>query len=92
MKQDDRTEEQKKEYTYLIGGRDSCLSGWGLASNGSSYAYWACKKEDVEKVLSWVSKRSDMRNVGVYRNNPPYKASRHHVHVYMVEDGHPALS
>ena len=28
MKQDDRTKEQKKEYTYLIGGRDAvCLVG-----------------------------------------------------------------
>lgn len=92
MKQDDRTKEQKKEYTYLIGGRDRCLSGWGLASKGISYAYWACKEEDAEKVLSWVSKRSDMTNVSMYRGNPPYKAAQHHVHVYLVEGGHPALS
>ena len=92
MKQDDRTEEQKKEYTYLIGGRDTCLSGWGLASNGSSYAYWACKPEDVDKVSSWVGKRGDIANVGVYRSNLFYKVVRYYVYVYRVEDGHPALS
>jgi hypothetical protein len=92
MKQDDRTELQKKEYTHLIGGRDSFLSGWGLASGGNSYAYWACKEEDSDKVLSWVSNRSDIKCVGMYRNNPPCKAPKHHVRVYVVEDGHPALS
>jgi hypothetical protein len=92
MKQDDRTELQKKEYTHLIGGRDSFLSGWGLASGGNSYAYWACKEEDADRVFSWVNQRSDILDVSVYRNNPPYKSPKHHVRVYVVEDGHPALS
>ena len=60
---DDRTDEQKATHTWLIIGTDSFLSGWGGASGGASYAAWACKTEDRDRVFNWVSSRGDMKRV-----------------------------
>lgn len=90
--QDDRTHEQRKTHRVLVIGTDTCLSGWGGASGGASYAAWACEPKDKAKVLSWVEGRQDMKRVrvvyGSYQPNPRHCA---HLHIYVVEDGHTAL-
>jgi len=47
--QDDRTNEQKKTHSCLIGGTDRFMSGWGRAENGKSYAFWSCRPDDRRK-------------------------------------------
>ena len=89
---DDRTEEQKKSHTMIVLATDRFMSGWGPAKNGASYAGWACKPEDWQKVFDWVSSRSEMLRVRLvannYRANPQYCA---HCHIYVVGENHPSL-
>jgi len=91
--EDDRTEAQLETHRYLIGGTDRFLSGWGLAEGGASYAFWACRGEDAHRVEAWVKDRTDMMRVrwviGAYRPNARHCA---HAHVYVVDEGHPALA
>ena len=92
---DDRTEEQKKTHTRLVIGTDRCLSGWGQAKGGTSVAAWACEPHNRAKVLRWVSSRSDMlrvREVSDLHKNGKYRPKgAAHYHIYVVEEGHPAL-
>lgn len=87
---DDRTEEQKKTHTWLVTATDRFMSGWGQASGGLSKCAWACKPEHRHKVLAWVSNRSEMKYVNETVGKWYPKAA--HVHIYVVEDGHPALT
>ena len=91
--EDDRTEEQKKEYPHLVIGTDSFMSGWGGAAGGVSIAAWAHKDGYRAKVLSWVSSRSEMKRVresydnGVERYRPKGNG---HCHIYLADENHPA--
>lgn len=95
---DDRTDEQKWTHDTLIGGRDRLLSGWGRASR-SSYAYWACRREDVGAVTDWVNARGDISRVCCYSGDKFRHMEQDdgettwsdHVHIYVVGDNHPAL-
>lgn len=86
---DDRTPQQKITHTVLIGGIDSCLSGWGGAEGGLSRAYWACPPEQADTVEAWVESRGDIRKV-TRRDKPSTDAK--HVHIYVVTPTHPALA
>ena len=89
--QDDRTVEQKKTHTWLVGGTDRFMSGWGLAEGGTSFAFWACLPKHARKVLAWVKSRGDITRVRtVARNYRP--AGIGHCHIYTVNDRHPALT
>lgn len=88
--QDDRKYMIHGAYTQLIGGVDSCMSGWGRAEGGRSLAYWACKPEDVPAVRVWVRARSEFKRVD-QRYGIPRLGMNDHCHVYVVEPGHPAL-
>ena len=85
---DDRTSEEKRTHTVLLGGRDRCLSGWGLAGGGASWAFWACRPEDTDVVLAWVLRRTDLYDVQHARRLPTGPG---HCHTYVVRIGHPAL-
>lgn len=88
--EDDRTREQKRTHVSIIVGTDSFMSGWGQASNGLSYAGWACKPEDRDRVFAWVSSRSEMKRVReVYGDYRPRGCV--HCHIYVVDPDHPAL-
>lgn len=63
------------------------MSGWGGAAGGSSVAGWACRPEVAHIVERWVRNRRDMTRVR-YLGDRPRGA---HVHIYVVEPGHPAL-
>jgi len=87
--QDDRTTEQKNTHSVIVAMTDTFMSGWGKAENGTSYAGWACKPEDADKVERWVRSRSDASRVRVVGSNwrPRGKG---HTHIYVVTDTHPA--
>lgn len=92
--QDDRTEEQRKTHRELVVMTDRCLSGWGQARGGASVAAWACAGIEAQrKVERWVRSRTDALRVrtvydGARRFRPRNAV---HFHVYVVEEGHPAL-
>ena len=101
--QDDRSKlEGRRAFTFLVGGRDSFMSGWGRAEGGASWAFWACRPEDRLAVERWVADREELR----YRRTIELTASEAsaerirrarlprnftHLHVYTVTAGHPAL-
>ena len=87
---DDRTAAQKKTHTELYGGKDRLLSGRECYSGASSYAYWACKPCDLDKVKNWVESRGDITRPCYYKDKVPYKRFAN-VHIYFVYDCHPAL-
>ena len=97
IRKDDRTPEQEMSHRLLVVGTDSFMSGWGEARNGASYAAWACTYAQHATVRRWVRNRSEMKRVRDtvdmpgfrYRPNPDLCA---HLHIYVVEDGHPALA
>lgn len=91
IRKDDRTPEEKKTHTILITATDSCLSGWGDARGGLSKCAWAVAPDQSwERVFNWVKRRSDMRYVNMTTGKWYPKAS--HVHIYVVNAGHPALA
>ena len=90
IREDDRTPEQKVTHKWLITATDKFLSGWGKAEGGLSKCAWACKGEDVDKVEKWVRSRSEMKYVNVVMGKWYPKAA--HVHIYVVNEGHPALA
>ena len=75
---------------YHVVGRDTCLSGWGLAEGGRSFAVWACTSAQVERVEAWVANRGDMVDVRIVKGTLTTKPDDH-VSVYFVDDQHPAL-
>tara|TARA_Y100000310_G_scaffold342071_1_gene443608 strand:- start:546 stop:833 length:288 start_codon:yes stop_codon:yes gene_type:complete len=91
---DDRTPAQHKTHTWLVVGTDSFMSGWGGAAGGLSYAAWACRHEDLDRVYNWVDDRDEMKRVRVVseyeRNYRPSGCA--HLHIYVVDPGHRALA
>lgn len=89
QREDDRTAEQRSTHTVIVHGRDRCLSGWGRAEGGVSYAGWACRPEHSDKVERWVRSRGDMKRVSV--SSAWFPRGRGHAHIYVVDDNHPAI-
>ena len=90
--QDDRTAEEKTTHIYLFGGTDRCLSGWGEAEGGKSYAFWACTAEHASTVKNWVASRSDIIRQRQVDGNYRPRGTKGHCHIYVVRKGHPALA
>jgi len=90
---DDRGLIQKFTHRICVSGYDTFLSGWGDGENGS-YAAWACRKEDAETVLKWVRSRGDMYLPRIETVRDLLKRVDHnvHVHIYVVDENHPARS
>lgn len=89
---DDRTKEQKQTHNVLITATDKFMSGWGQASQWLSKCAWACKKEHADKVFDWVSNREEMKYVNINYSGRWHPRNAAHVHIYVVEDNHPALN
>ena len=89
--EDDRTPQETFTHDNIVVGHDTFLSGWGKAESGTSYAGWACRAEDLDKVREWVTNRSDIRRVKVQSNAWKPWDTHDHYHIYVVNDGHPAL-
>jgi len=81
--EDDRTPAQKRTHNLIVLMTDRCLSGWGKATGGPSYAGWAFQDGGLSAVESWVRQRTDAMRVrvvlGTYR--PP--AGPGHCHIYV---------
>ena len=88
---DERTSEQRKTHTWLVTATDKFMSGWGKCSNGLSKCAWACEPKNRQKVLNWVRNRKEMRYVNEHVGNW-YPKNAEHVHIYIVNDGHPSLA
>jgi hypothetical protein len=89
---DDRTPEQRETHNCIIRAIDRFMSGWGKAKGGNSYAAWACKPEHAQAVFDWVSNRSEMKHVTACGpGTKPHFGNGAHVHIYVVNDHHPAL-
>lgn len=90
---DDRTPEQFETHTWIIRALDKFMSGWGHAKGGNSFAAWACKPEHARKVQEWVESRSEMKYVTACgpKSKPRFRNAAH-VHIYVVDDNHPALA
>lgn len=88
--QDGRTPEEKKTYSIIVAGTDRFMSGWGEAKGGVSYAGWACKYKDLDKVERWVHNRSDMKRVRIVGNDWRPRGIGH-THIYVVHKNHNAL-
>jgi len=89
IKQDDRTQEQKKTHRYGVVAHDKFMSGWGGASGGTSRAAWAVdeSKVNIDRVYNWVKSRSEMKYVNIVDLNN-YHAPRGtaHLHIYVVDE------
>ena len=87
---DDRTIEQQSTHTYLVTATDNFMSGWGEAQGGKSKCAWACDSwKTAQKVLSWVQGRSEMKYVNI--TTQKWYPNAAHVHIYVVDENHPAL-
>ena len=93
---DDRTEEELETHTFVVGGHDPHLSGWGQAP-GRSFAYWACSPDDAVKVESWVRETRCLNNVyasatRTIRSKAKRESGRDdHHHIYVVRSDHGCL-
>ena len=91
IRKDDRTPKQMTTHRWAVVGTDRFMSGWGEAKNGVSIAAWACKPEHRRAVLEWVESRSDMLRVREIADASAYRPKCAHLHIYVVDDSHPAL-
>lgn len=89
--QDDRTPEQKKTHILAIAATDSFMSGWGEARGGKSKVAWAYNPNEIDrsKLLCWVRKRSEMKDVNEV-DLTTYRPKAAHFHIYVVEKNHPS--
>ena len=90
IQHDDRTAEDRKTHPIIVVMTDRFMSGWGHARGGASFAGWACRFEDVDRVERWVRSRGEAKNVRIVRGNWRPKGAAH-TSIYVVNDGHPAL-
>ncbi len=87
IKEDDRTEEQKKTLVWAVVARDKFLSGWGGARGGASRCAWACTDlNHARKVEEWVKGRSEMKYVNIVKLDT-YRCPRGtaHFHIYVAD-------
>lgn len=92
IRQDDRTEEQKKTHRLAIVARDRCMSGWGGAAGGASRVAWAMHPDvNPDRVENWVRRRSEMQRVALV-DLSTYRAPRGtaHFHIYVCGVDHVA--
>jgi hypothetical protein len=90
--QDDRNETQHETHTVIIAGRDKFMSKWGRGkAAGGSTAAWACTPKNARAVIDWVDAREDMSHVRETTDRALTR-TRGLIHIYVVEDNHPALS
>ena len=85
IKQDDRTQEQRKTHYWGVVATDRFMSGWCGASGGLSKCGWACSSlRRAEELLTKVQDRREMKYVNIV-DLRTYRPSRSvaHFHIYM---------
>ena len=81
--QDDRTSEQKLTHNLVVMMTDRCLSGWGQAQGGPSYAGWAFQDGELATVMGWVQARTDAKRVRVVLGDYRPPRGPGHCHIYV---------
>lgn len=89
---DDRSVMERKTHTAGVAGVDTVLSGLGPAAGGHSVACWACRPEMLDRVKAWVEQRSDMKRIQTIGDLAKWQRRAAHIHIYVVNDGHPAIA
>jgi hypothetical protein len=94
MTVDDRTPEQKQTHTVVIAGNDRAMTNIGrecgmVQRGGQSIAAWACRPGDAVRVEAWVKGRNDLTYIRVAGKRLGKPGD--HVHIYVVDDQHPAI-
>ena len=89
--QDRRSPEERLTHTVIVQGVDIPMSGWGLATGGTSVAAWACLPSDRDRVEAWVRNRRDLERVTV-TEGIRVPAGCAHYSLYVVHTEHTALS
>jgi|OM-RGC.v1.028250059 hypothetical protein len=82
--EDDRTAEQHHTHRLAVVGTDTFMSGWGLATGGTSYAGWAFKEGDGKECLDAVRLRGDMSRVRTVLLDD-YRPRAKHTHIYVYD-------
>ena len=91
---DDRNDLQKNTHVWAVVATDKFMSGWGGAKGGKSIVAWAVDDlSKTSKLFDWVNNRSEMKYANVVNLNK-YRSPRgtSHFHIYVANDGHPALA
>lgn len=86
--EDDRTADEKKTHTCIVMMTDSDMSD---RENGTSYAGWACRYDDLRAVELWVRRRVDAKRVRIVHGNYRPPSISGHCHIYIVNDDHPSV-
>ena len=81
--QDDRTPAEKKTHTVIVLMTDRCLSGWGAAAGGPSYAGWACRPNMADTVERRIAARGDAERVRVVSGDYRPPSGPGHCHIYV---------
>lgn len=82
IRNDRRTDEQKKTHRWLVTATDRFMSGWGQAEGGASKCAWACQTlAEARECAERIRARGDMRYVNI-TNNPWYPKAAH-VSIYV---------
>ena len=81
--QDDRTPEQRHTHNLIVMMTDRCLSGWGQAQGGPSYAGWAFQDGELAAVMGWVQARTDAMRIRVVLGNYRPPSGPGHCHIYV---------
>jgi len=86
--EDNRTPTEKLSHRWLVVMTDTCMSGWGRARAGASYAAWACDTlEAAERVADRVRKRCDSSRVRIVHEGG-YRPRCAHFQVYVIDEDH----
>lgn len=99
---DDRTEEEKTIYSWLVVGTDAFFEKWRKYNArrkiwqqgkvmGNCFVAWACRPEDTLPVEKWVRRRSEMKRVRVVMATAWRPRGNGMAHIYTCRSGHPAL-
>lgn len=80
--EDDRSPEERVTHPYIVAANDSFMSGWGYGMP-VSIAAWACKPEDVNKVLAMVRGRREMKRPRVIVSPKWRPRGEGHTHIYV---------
>jgi hypothetical protein len=75
---DTRTDEQKRNTTVYVVGRDSFMSGWGCAPRTSYYVIACNGWREAESVERRMKAKPEMRDVKLYAH-PPEPGEGDHV-------------
>lgn len=82
IRNDRRTDAQKKSHRWLVTATDRFMSGWGCASAGASKCAWACETRARALELSEeLRRRRELKYIHV--TDRPWYPRAAHVSIYV---------